>query len=100
MKFTLVFIRLFFKSFQTLHTIYHESAACHVGTELMELLGVISGILKTLTNSQSTGNEKDSKTVIMNCKDWVDVVRKLATLQNSYNPSEMRNLALGKKIFV
>lgn len=62
----------------------------------MELLGIMISIVKTLSSPQTSSSSKDAKTVLMNCKDWVDVIRKLATLQNSYNPSEMRTLALGR----
>lgn len=83
------------QAFQTLHTVYHEGSTCHVATELMELLGLIMATIKTLSLSQSATNSKDARTILVNCKDWVDVLRKLATLQNSYNPPEMRNMALG-----
>ncbi|KAL0270091.1 UNVERIFIED_CONTAM: hypothetical protein PYX00_007611 [Menopon gallinae] len=87
-------IQKLFEAFQTLHTVYHDSSTCHVASELMELLGIMMSMLKTLSMSQSSGSNKDARTTLSNCKDWVDVLRKLATLQNSYNPSEMRNMAL------
>lgn len=62
----------------------------------MDLLGLMMATIKTLSMSQSASNNKDARTILFNCKDWVDVLRKLATLQNSYNPPEMRNMALGE----
>lgn len=97
---------MLFEAFQTLHNVYHENSTCPVANELMELLGLIMTIIKSLSspqpgssNKEAWTNNKDARTVLLNCTDWVDVLRKLATLQNSYNPPEMRNLALGILIF-
>lgn len=83
------------QAFQTLHSVYHEGSSCHVISELLELLGLLLMTVKTLSSQPSGSGVKDARAILMSCKDWMDVVRKFATLQNSYNPPEMRTMALG-----
>jgi len=52
--------------------------------------------IRTLSNQTDFPAGKDPRSVLMSCKDWMEVTRKLASLQNSYNPPEMRNMAVGE----
>lgn len=87
---------------------YHEATACHVSGDLLELMTALLELLRCLQTSRdlrvdplATGrNPQDLELqnpaqLILGCKEWMDVLRKLATLLNSYNSDEMRKLSLG-----
>lgn len=79
---------------------YHEATACHVSGDLLELMTALLELLKCLqlSRDQRGGQEIEPPNpvqLILGCKEWMDVLRKLATLLNSYNSDEMRKLSLG-----
>lgn len=78
------------QSFHTLHVMYHEATACHVSGDMLELLTILVDLVKCLRSS------KDVRTIFLACKDWADILRKLVTLLNTYNSSEMRGLCIGE----
>lgn len=69
---------------------YHEATACHVAGDLLELLTILVDLAKCLRGS------KEVRTIFLACKDWADILRKLVTLLNTYNSSEMRGLCIGE----
>lgn len=77
---------------------YHETTACHVTGDLIDMLTLIVDIAKCLqrTHEHNKLSEKETpRTVILTYKEWPDLLRKLVTLLNTYNPKEMRQLVLG-----
>jgi len=77
---------------------YHEATACHVTGDLIDMLALIVDITKCLqkTHEQNKLAEKETpRTVILTYKEWPDLLRKLVTLLNTYNPKEMRQSVLG-----
>ncbi|XP_068081544.1 ubiquitin carboxyl-terminal hydrolase puf [Anabrus simplex] len=80
-------LQMAFEAFQTLHAMYHEATACHVSGDMLELLALLLDIIKCLRLY------RDIKE-IRNNKEWVEVLRKLATLLNTYNSADMRNLCI------
>jgi ubiquitin carboxyl-terminal hydrolase 34 len=72
---------------------YHEATACHVSGDLLELLSILLDLLKCLHVYREN---KDGRGVLLGTMDWVEVLRKLATLLNTYNSSEMRSSCIGK----
>ena len=97
------------QAFHTLHVMYHEATACHVSGDLLELLTALLELLKCLHSSRDQRAEhlslarpdqkmepQNAAQVILGCKEWMDMLRKLATLLNSYNSDEMRKLSLGQ----
>ncbi|XP_034239169.1 ubiquitin carboxyl-terminal hydrolase puf isoform X4 [Thrips palmi] len=92
-------LQMFFEAFHTLHVMYHEATACHVSGDLLELMTALLELLKCLqlSRDQRGGQEMEPPNpvqLILGCKEWMDVLRKLATLLNSYNSDEMRKLSL------
>ncbi|XP_052133303.1 ubiquitin carboxyl-terminal hydrolase puf isoform X2 [Frankliniella occidentalis] len=100
-------LQMFFEAFHTLHVMYHEATACHVSGDLLELLTALLELLKCLQMSRDqrldqvaagrSDQEVDTQSpaqLILSCKEWMDMLRKLATLLNSYNSDEMRKLSL------
>ena len=71
---------------------YHEATACHVSGDLVELMTIVQDLIKTIRQVRET---KDIRSVLLSCKDWVETIRKLPTLLNTYNSSEVRTTALG-----
>ncbi|XP_053660566.1 ubiquitin carboxyl-terminal hydrolase puf [Anopheles marshallii] len=84
-------ITLCFDALHTLHSMYHEATACHVFGDLQELLTEVILLINTLRAS-SREQKKRPQPALM--KGLPDAVRRLATLLNTFNPPEMRNLAL------
>ncbi|XP_053672069.1 ubiquitin carboxyl-terminal hydrolase puf [Anopheles nili] len=84
-------ITLCFDALHTLHSMYHEATACHVFGDLQELLTEVILLISTLRAS-SREQKKRPQPALM--KGLPDAVRRLATLLNTFNPPEMRNLAL------
>lgn len=78
-----------FEALYTLHSMLHEATACHVSGDLQELLTemvLLVGVLRL----------RDPKRRPTNCimKELHSALRRLLELCNTYNPPEMRNLAL------
>lgn len=79
------------EAFHMLHIMYHEATACHVASDLTELIAIIMELVRCVRTAR---NSPDSRNILSNCKEWPDVLRKLATLLNTYNPPDMRNFAI------
>lgn len=73
---------------------YHEATACHVTGDLLELLSILVDLVKCLRTYREG---KDVRGIFLACKDWMDILRKLVTLLNTYNSNDMRNLCIGEK---
>lgn len=70
----------------------HEATACHVSGDLMEILTIMQDLVRCMREYR--GN-KDGRGILLGTKDWLEVLRKLATLLNTYNPPEIRLLCIG-----
>ncbi|KAK2584981.1 hypothetical protein KPH14_008512 [Odynerus spinipes] len=79
------------EAFHMLHIMYHEATACHVAGDLAELIAIIVELVRCIRTAR---DGPDARNILANCKEWPDVLRKLATLLNTYNPPDMRNLAI------
>ncbi|EAT35899.1 AAEL011975-PA, partial [Aedes aegypti] len=84
-------ITLCFDALHTLHSMYHEATACHVFGDLQELLTEVILLISTLRASCREQKKRPPPALM---KGLPDAVRRLATLLNTFNPPEMRNLAL------
>lgn len=77
---------------------YHEATACHVTGDIIDMLGLIVDITKCLQrihDQKKLPDKETPRTLILTYKEWPDMLRKLVTLLNTYNPKEMRQLVLG-----
>lgn len=84
-------IAMCFEALHTLHSMYHEATACHVSGDLQELLTelvLLCCILRT------NGRDQKKRPPAGAIKGLSEAVRRMATLLNTYNPPEMRILAL------
>ncbi|KAK1132977.1 hypothetical protein K0M31_014343 [Melipona bicolor] len=79
------------EAFHMLHIMYHEATACHVAGDLAELIAIIVELVRCIRTAR---DGPDARNILANCKEWPDILRKLATLLNTYNPPDMRNLAI------
>ncbi|XP_058056030.1 ubiquitin carboxyl-terminal hydrolase puf [Anopheles bellator] len=84
-------ITLCFDALHTLHSMYHEATACHVFGDLQELLTEVILLVSTLRINCREQKKRMPPTLL---KGLPDAIRRLATLLNTFNPPEMRNLAL------
>uniref|UniRef100_A0A1B0CAV9 ubiquitinyl hydrolase 1 n=2 Tax=Lutzomyia longipalpis TaxID=7200 RepID=A0A1B0CAV9_LUTLO len=85
-------IAMAFEALHTLHSMYHEATACHVSGDLQELLAELVLLVSTLRLTNRNDPKKRLQPGVL--KGLQEGVRRLATLLNTYNPPEMRNLAL------
>jgi len=60
-----------------------------VSGDIVELLHLLVGLLHTLKETPDRG-----AAALLSCKDWADVIRRLATLLNSFNADEMRRVCM------
>ncbi|KAG7202552.1 hypothetical protein KM043_009748 [Ampulex compressa] len=79
------------EAFHMLHIMYHEATACHVAGDLAELIAIIVELVRCIRTAR---DRPDARNILANCKEWPDILRKLATLLNTYNPPDMRNLSI------
>lgn len=70
----------------------HEATACHVSGDLLDILSIMHDLIKCIRTYRDC---KDARGIILASKDWIEVISKLATLLNTYNPSELRSLCIG-----
>ena len=84
-------ITLCFDALHTLHAMYHEATACHVFGDLQELLTELLLLITTLRSNYREQKKRPPPTLL---KGFIDAARRLVTLLNTFNPPEMRNLAL------
>lgn len=80
-----------FEALLTLHSMYHEATACHVSEDLQDLLKEIVRLLQALRQSC---REQRKRTPPAYFKGLPEVLRRLVTLLNTFNPPEMRRLTL------
>lgn len=72
---------------------YHEAGGSSgAAGDLCELLALAGALCRSL---QSCRDCKEVKAALHACKDWPEALRRLATLLNTYNPPNIRNLAIG-----
>ncbi|XP_060516947.1 ubiquitin carboxyl-terminal hydrolase 34 isoform X2 [Cylas formicarius] len=84
-------LQIVFECFQNLHVMLHEATACHVVGDMLEILHVLYDLMHCIRTYRDS---KDSRELVLATKDWLEVIRKLATLLNTYNPPEMRTLCI------
>ncbi|XP_059621857.1 ubiquitin carboxyl-terminal hydrolase puf [Phlebotomus argentipes] len=85
-------IAMAFEALHTLHSMYHEATACHVSGDLQELLAELVLLVSTLRLTNRNDPKKRLQPGVL--KGLQEGVRRLATLLNTFNPPEMRNLAM------
>ncbi|CAH1127870.1 unnamed protein product [Ceutorhynchus assimilis] len=85
-------LQIVFECFQNLHIMLHEATACHVVGDMLEILQILSDLMHCIRGYR---DNKDARSLLLATKDWLEVIRKLATLLNTYNPPEMRSLCIG-----
>lgn len=71
----------------------HEATACHVVGDMLDILTIMQDLTQCIRMYRDS---KDARGILLATKDWLEVLRKLATLLNTYNPPEMRLLCIGK----
>lgn len=75
---------------------YHEAGGgSGAAGDLCELLALAGALCKSLRSCRDC---KEARAALNAYKDWPEAVRKLATLLNTYNPPNIRNLAIGLHI--
>lgn len=85
-------LQIVFEAFQNLHVMLHEATACHITGELLEILNILLDLVRCVRIYR---DPKDARSILLACKEWVEVLRKLASLLNTYNPLEMRMYCIG-----
>lgn len=81
-----------FEALLTLHSMYHEATACNVTEDLQDLLREIVRLVQALR--QSCREQKKKYPPSGYFKGLPEVIRRLTTLLNTFNPPEMRKLTL------
>lgn len=84
-------LQIVFECFQNLHLMLHEATACHVVGDMLDILNIMQDLMQCIRLYRDS---KDSRGILLATKDWLEVLRKLATLLNTYNPPEMRALCI------
>ncbi|KAJ8971929.1 hypothetical protein NQ314_000472, partial [Rhamnusium bicolor] len=84
-------LQIVFECFQNLHVMLHEATACHVCGDMLDILTIMQDLMQCIRMYR---DNKDARGILLATKDWLEVLRKLATLLNTYNPSEMRSLCI------
>lgn len=107
-------IQMAFEALHSLHSTYHEASASHVAADLQDLLTELVLLVSVLRNRDLTkklsqpSQSQQSQSQLSppqqsqtsrpqsNCtlKGLSDAVRRLATLLNTFNCSELRNISL------
>lgn len=70
----------------------HEATACHVAGDLLEILSIMLDLLRCVRIYR---DPKDVRAILLSSKDWLEILRKLASLLNTYNPPDMRMFCIG-----
>ncbi|CAH1163705.1 unnamed protein product [Phaedon cochleariae] len=84
-------LQIVFESFQNLHVMLHEATACHVVGDMLDILTIMQDLMQCIRMYR---DNKDARGILLATKDWLEVLRKLGTLLNTYNPPEMRTLCI------
>lgn len=71
----------------------HEATACHVCGDLLDVLSILQDLIRAVRTFREA---KDARALLLATKDWPEVIRKLATLLNTYNPQDVRTLSIGR----
>ncbi|CAB3381441.1 Hypothetical predicted protein [Cloeon dipterum] len=80
-----------FEALAAVHVMYHEATACHIGSDFVEQLIVLLDILRTLRLAREDGRE----VAALGLREAAgEAARRLATLLNTYNPAELRSVAV------
>ncbi|ELU04220.1 hypothetical protein CAPTEDRAFT_219867 [Capitella teleta] len=87
-------LSLLHEAFNTLYVMHHEATACHVTADIIELLGLVSSVLKVARHCNNEKKGAEAKPHLANWTEKTEFSRKLLTLLNSYTPSEMRAAAI------
>lgn len=80
-------MQIAFESFQNLHVMLHEATACHITGELLEVLCLALDLVRSV---RVLREQKEARSVILSTKDWLEVLRKLVSLLNTYIVQEIR----------
>lgn len=78
---------ILFQAFSALHIMFHQATACHITTELVDLLKIISLLLTVFEKHQDNFELNEHRSRL---KDYIDV-KKMLLLLNTYTPSVLRN---------
>ncbi|XP_026479224.1 ubiquitin carboxyl-terminal hydrolase 34-like [Ctenocephalides felis] len=85
-------LSLVLDALHNLHVMYHEATACHVSEDLTELLTETFGLINCLRRHK---DHRECRATLVTCnKPLVDLTRRLATLLNTFNPPEMRQVSI------
>ncbi|XP_064621669.1 ubiquitin carboxyl-terminal hydrolase 34-like isoform X2 [Lineus longissimus] len=86
-------LQMMTEAFSTLHMMFHEATACHVTGDIVELLQIVTPVLKA-ARVYSEKKVTEVKACLHNWKERVEFMRKLLQLLNSYVPNEARQCAI------
>lgn len=75
------------QSFSTLFLMFHEATACHVTSEIVDLLKILTTLLQTLRESQAPGVKEWAH----KWEDHLEIIRKLILLMNTFVVPEVRS---------
>ncbi|RWS31314.1 hypothetical protein B4U80_00975 [Leptotrombidium deliense] len=79
-----------FQSFNTLYMMFHEATACHVTSEIVEILKIIAELLGEL----QTPSQPEVREWVQKWKEHSEIIRRLIMLLNTYTPSEVRTACM------
>jgi hypothetical protein len=82
-----------FLSFNTLFMMFHEATACHITSEIVDVLRLLCSLLSTLHVNR---HQTDLQEQLNKWKEHTELIRKPIHLLNTYTPSEVRAACLGK----
>ena len=99
-------LSLVYDAINMLHVMYHEATACHITSEIIELVVIFQQLLRAVKNHVNVSRSNDGKAncssadgnsagedimqILSRWKDMADITNKLFTLVNSFTPMEMR----------
>ncbi|KAK0061614.1 ubiquitin carboxyl-terminal hydrolase 34-like isoform X4 [Biomphalaria pfeifferi] len=79
------------QSFAIIYTMFHEATACHMNSDLIDVLQLIHSLLIAAKDGE---RKAEIRTMISQWKERNDVAKKLLTLLNSFVPNNLRSIAL------
>ncbi|KAH9519588.1 Ubiquitin carboxyl-terminal hydrolase 34 [Bulinus truncatus] len=80
-----------FQSFAIIYTMFHEATACHMNSDLIDVLQLINSLLMAAKDGE---RKAEIRSMINQWKERNDVAKKLLTLLNSFVPNNLRSIAL------
>ena len=84
-------LALVFDAVNMLHMMLHEATACHVISDLVDLLHIFYDLLKAVRACKANS---EAMSVLSRWKDMADMTSRVFTLCNSYTPPELRDICL------